>query len=88
MEPQTNAVITSQERFKSRNPNYFKNYYKNNKHRYKNKNKNKTFKSNKKKWYGVEIFGTVYVFDHKSDIKIKNIDKQTLSNPNIIRVKS
>ena len=86
MEPSTNTVktsqhISSQAKFKSKNPNYFKNYYQNNKHKYNNT-------SQKKKWYGIEIFGTVYVFDHKSDIIIKNIDKQTLNEANIVRVKS
>lgn len=66
--------------FKIKNPDYFKNYYKNNKHKYNQH-------SNKSQWYAVEIFGTLYVFNRKSDIKIKSIGKNELNNTNVVRVK-
>ena len=46
---------TSFQRFKTKHPNYFKEYYK--------KNKEKFIQNGKKRkttWYGIEIFGTRY----------------------------
>ena len=66
-------------KFKNKNPDYFKNYYKKNKHKY-NQHSNKT------QWYGIEILDKMYVFNRKLDIKIKSIGKEDLDKPNVIRI--
>ena len=76
---QTTKQQTYTINFKTKNPDYYKNYYKNNKHKYNQH-------SNKSQWYAVEIFGTLYVFNRKSDIKIKSIGKNELNNTNVVRV--
>ena len=64
--------------FKQRNPQYFKNYYL--------KNKNKYNQNRKKKWYGVKIYGTMYYFDKKSDIKIKTLDEDDLGKTSCVHI--
>lgn len=73
-------AITKTQRFKKNHPDYYKNYYKN--------NKDKFNKKQKKRWFGVEIYGTMYYFDKKSDIKIKILNADDIKRPNYVRIES
>ena len=73
--------LTNTKILKTKDPNYFKNYYLNNKGKY-NHIKTKT------QWYGIEIFGTTYIFDRKIDMNIMRMTKQDLKKPNCVFVKS
>ena len=67
-------------KFKQKHPDYFKNYYIENKHKY-------NINSRKKQWWGIEIFGTTYVFDRKIDMNIKKISESELQESNVVRIK-
>lgn len=69
---------------KTKDPNYFKNYYKNNKAKYMNKKP----VNRKTIWYGIEIFGTTYVFDQRIDMNIVRLNKHDLKKPNCVLMKS
>ena len=65
-------------KFTTKNPNYFKQYYKN--------NKNKFNTHTKTQWYGIQLFGTVYYFDMKKHIPIKIYDIEDINQSNFIHV--
>lgn len=72
---------TAIDKFKKKNPNYFKNYYKNNKDKFK-----KYRADARTKWYGIEIFGTTYYFNKKQQINIKSLEKNDIKKNNFVFV--
>ena len=73
------------DKFKTKNPHYFKQYYEKNKHKMKD-NSRKNY-DKKRFYYTVKIAGTTYCFNHKKDIIIqKHTQKQLDECGNYIRI--
>ena len=75
---------TSLSKFKSKNPNYFKEYYKKNKAAFQKRNRNRP--STRRYYYVIELDGKKYCFIHKRDVLIKRINIDDLKNEQCIMV--
>ena len=76
----------SQAKFKSKNPNYFKEYYKKNKAVFQQRNRNRP--STRRYFYVIEIDGKKYCFKQKSNILIQRMNIEQLKKEQCIMVNS
>ena len=67
------------ELFKSRHPDYFKDYYQKNKDKFKLRNANRTKKSKRKIFYVIQIDGKKYCFKNKKSMNIQKMSKDELN---------
>lgn len=70
--------MNKQQKFKERNPDYFKNYYKQHKEKFKERNLKR--KSTRKYYYVIEIEGNKYCFTSKKSIKMQRVRVEDVNN--------
>ena len=72
------TTMNFQQKFKQRNPNYFKEYYKRNLQSFQERNKNRP--SSKKLYYVLHVDNKKYCFKNKKDINIEKININEYQN--------